>query len=171
MPDVPDFIRKRMEERLDYGTEEFVGRRVLRAAGIVGKEAVKELRSNFFTDEDSDPTLFSMASFLLEKALPVMQLKVRAAALKRYKDLHDEFRVHPLRREGLMMLARVGDGSAFALFSIEKMALLTMMRPPYRVFDEDEEDQVLIEQELETFCRSLSIGDVAQDILHGRLRV
>ena len=170
MPEIPDFIKKRMQDRLEYGTEEFVARRILRAAGVVGKGPVAELRAHFF-DKYEDPTPFDMATYLLGRKMVLMDPKFRAVAVKKKSEAEEEYLLHPERDDGLVLFARYGDSGSVVYATIDKLTVPMVFIPPYRVFAEAPDDMVRLEQEIEPFCRSFHIGDVAQDILHGRLPV
>lgn len=173
MPNIPDFIKKRMDERLDYGTEEFVARRVLRAGGIVGKQAVKELRS-FFFGRYEDPTLFIMATFLLTRRMVFHDLRVEAGGFKTKKQARDAYLDAPDFGDDLMVLARCGNHGAYAYLYMEGYPVIDTLLPPYTVLARrvaEDGEKLLIEQDLETFCEGIGVKNAVEDILHERLRV
>ena len=166
MPDVPDFIRERMDARLEYGTEEFVARRVLRGAGIVGKGPTSELRKNFAA---KDVTLFDMAKFLILARLDHLEPLVLADSAKSLKEARAQAASHPKRDKFLILLMRVKE-KATVMMSVDKQWLLTLFEPPYTVPSTGRDGEVMFEQDAETFARTIGVDSAAKDILHGRLR-
>lgn len=171
MPEIPEFIKKRMEDRIDHGTEEFVSRRVLRAGGVVGKQAVSRLRG-FFFHKHEDPTMFDMARFLLTQRLCFLDVRVEAERCKTKKQAREAFLTAPQFEDSLILLARTGEHGAFAYFPMEGYAMVDTLRPPYTVLSKSkEEEHLFVEQDLESFCESVGVKNAVEDILHERLRI
>jgi len=169
MPKPPDSVIKRMNDRLNYKDEEYVARRVLRAAGYPGKPF--ELMNEVTFDGD-DPTFYDLAIKLIQHALRDVDLGILQHSADNIADARAFFDNNPYRgkRRHMLILCRIADND-LALFGIDKEWLLNLMKPPYSVVKELDDGMVLIEQRIEPLAASLGVKDVAQDILSGRLSI
>lgn len=170
MPKMPDEIKRRMNDRLNYKDEEFVARRVLRAAGYPGKQAFDLMKEVTF--EGDDPTLYDLALKLLARSLRDVDVGILQHTADNMGDALRFFDSNPYRekRRHMLILCRVADNDV-ALFGIEKSWLLNLIKPPYSVVKELGDDMVLLEQRIEPLAESLGVKDIAANILSGRLSI
>lgn len=170
MPAIPDKIQQRMMDRIAYGDEEFVARRVLRAAGLSGKKKAYEVM-NLITFAGEDPTMYDLAEKLIAASSKDIDLAILQHSTSSITKAREDFEHNPYlgQRRNMLMLCRLPSGSSIALLSAEREWLLTLFKPPFTVSKDLGDGLVLFEQGIEELCTTLGVADIVEDILSGRL--